>query len=121
MSSIVTEGNITADAELRYTQTGKPVAHATLAVTDRIKADTGEWADGATSFYDLTVWGAPAEPFAQTATKGARLLVAGQLDTEEYRDRDGNTRTRRRITAEHTGLSLRFHPAARRETTPDRD
>ena len=118
MTSIVTEGNATADAELRFTHTGKAVANVTIAVTDRAKDPDGAWADGATAYYEITVWGAPAESFADTAVKGARLIVAGELTVQEYTDRDGATRTRRRITAHHAGLSTRFHPD--RSTKPAR-
>ena len=52
------------------------------------------------------------------AVKGARLIVAGELTVAEYTDRDGATRTRRRITAQHAGLSTRFHSA--RSTKPVR-
>ena len=119
MTSIITEGNATANAELRFTQGGKPVANVTIAVTDRTKDHDGAWIDGATSFYEVTVWGSPAETFAETASKGTRLVVAGELTVQEYTDRDGNTRTRRRITADHTGLSVRFHSA--RSLRPTRD
>ncbi len=111
MTSIVTEGNVTADAELRFTPNGKAVTNATIAVNDRTRTQDGEWVDGAASFYEITVWGTPAESFATSATKGTRLVVAGELAVEEYTDREGQTRTRRRITAEHVGISVRFTTA----------
>ena len=119
MSSIITEGNLVADPHLRLTANGTPVASATLAVTDRVKDPDGAWTDGPTSYYELTVWGTPADNFAETAVKGSRLVVAGELTVEEYTDRTRQTRTTTRITASHLGLSTRF--AARADTRPTRE
>jgi single-strand DNA-binding protein len=57
MDSFVTiAGNLTADAQLRYTQQGKAVANLSVAVTPRRRHErTGEWEDGATSFYAVGV------------------------------------------------------------------
>ena len=35
MNTMTVVGNLTADPELRFTQTGKPVAHFTIAATPR--------------------------------------------------------------------------------------
>ena len=108
-----------ADPHLRLTANGTPVATATLAVTDRVKDPDGAWTDGATAYYELTIWGSPADNFAEAAVKGSRIVVAGELTVEEYTDRTGRTRTATRITASHLGLSTRF--AARADTRPTRE
>jgi single-strand DNA-binding protein len=118
MTSIITEGNASSDAELRYTQAGKPVASVTLIVNDRTKNADGDWVDGATSSYRVSVWGSPAEHFAASVTKGARLIVAGELTVREYTDREGQHRVSREISAEHVGLSTRFHPVTGHKTEP---
>jgi len=116
MTSIITEGNASTDAELRYTQAGKPVASVTLIVNDRTKNADGDWVDGASSSYRVTVWGTPAEHFAASVTKGARLIVAGELTVREYTDREGQHRLSREISAEQAGLSTRFHPVTGHKT-----
>ena len=116
MTSIITEGNAGTDAELRYTQAGKPVASVTLIVNDRTKNAAGDWVDGASSSYRVSVWGSQAELFAASVTKGARLIVAGELTVREYTDREGQQRLSREISAEHAGLSTRFHPVTGHKT-----
>ncbi len=108
MSFFVTEGNAVADAELRFIASGKAVANVVIAVNERIRDAEGVWVDGPVSYYEVTVWGGPAEGFTAVASKGTPLVVAGALSVEEYTDHDGATRTRRRITAEHAGRSTRF-------------
>jgi single-strand DNA-binding protein len=118
MSSIITEGNTTSDAELRSTSSGKQVAHVVLAVNDRTRDAEGTWVDGASSFYEITVWGQPAHSFAAAVTKGARLIVAGELTVESYTASDATIRTRRRITADYAGLSTRFGTPTHQHTEP---
>jgi len=108
MTSIVIEGNTADEASLRYTKDGKAVASVTVIVNDRSRNTEGEWVDGATSSYRVTVWGKPAETFAASATKGVRLFAAGELSVSEWTDNDGNKRATREINADHTGLSSRF-------------
>jgi len=64
------------------------------------------------------VWGSPAESFAASVTKGARLIVAGELTVREYTDREGQQRLSREISAEHAGLSTRFHTLTGHKTEP---
>jgi single-strand DNA-binding protein len=116
MSFVVIEGNATNDATLReFTskRTGQQVAisSATVAVNDRrYNAETDRWEDTGRTFYEATVSGDQAIHFAGSATKGTRLLVAGNLYVEEYRDNEGNTRQRRRISADHHGVSTKYAP-----------
>ena len=54
MNTMTVVGNLTADPELRFTQTGKPVAHFTIASTPRrFVRETGTWVDGDTVFLRL--------------------------------------------------------------------
>lgn len=116
MSFVVIEGNATNDATLREftsNRTGQQVAisNVTVAVNDRRhNPETDSWEDTGRTFYEVTVSGEQAIHFAASATKGSRLLVAGGLYVEEYRDNEGNARQRRRISADHHGLSTKYAP-----------
>lgn len=121
MSFIVIEGNVTAEATLREfasKRTGEliPISNATVAVNDRrYNAETEQWVDTGKTFYEVTVTGTEAIHFAATAVKGARVIVAGNVYVEEYRDNEGNQRSRRRVNAEHHGLSSKFAAIAAKE------
>ena len=111
MNYFVTEGNVLADATLRQTHAGKPVANAVIRVDWSVRNDDGSYVDGPSSDYEVTVYGKPAEAFASSARRGARIFAAGELFVEQYADSDGASRLRRRITAEHHGISTRYAPA----------
>lgn len=114
MTYVIIEGNVTADAtrrEFTSRRSGQqvPISNATVVVNDRRRdAESERWVDTGRTAYEVTVTGSEAVHFANSARKGTRVIVAGTLTTEEYRDRDGNQRTRRRIQVEHHGLSSKF-------------
>jgi single-strand DNA-binding protein len=118
MSFIVIEGNATEDASLREfistrTDQSVPISNVTVAVNDRrYHAETDQWVDTGRTFYEVTVAGEQAIHFASTALKGTRLLIAGNVYVEEYRDNEGNTRQRRRVSADHHGVSTKYAPAS---------
>ncbi len=111
MSYFVTEGNALADATLRQTQAGKAVADAVIRVDSPVRHDDGTYSQGPTTDYEVTVFGTAAAAFAASARRGARIFAAGELIVEQYTDDNGTARVRRRITAEHHGVSSRYAPA----------
>jgi len=113
MSYVIVEGNVTADASLReYTDRNgqqRPISNATVVENSRrFDRNTQQWVETGRTAYEVTVAGTEAIHFAASARKGVRVIIAGTQSTEEYRDRDGNPRTRRRIQVDHHGLSSKF-------------
>ena len=83
-------GNLTADPELRFTGTGKPVAGLRIAVTPRrYDRDTNSYVDGTTTFVDGQVWGEQAEHLAESLHKGDRVLVIGRWVTRVFTPTQG--------------------------------
>jgi single-strand DNA-binding protein len=111
-TTITTEANLTADPELRFTNTtGQPVASIRLAVSSRRKNAAGEYEDTVTVFYDATVWGALAENAAESLRKGDRVLIQGSTYDEEWTDREGQTRVKHVLQVTAIGASLRYATA----------
>jgi single-strand DNA-binding protein len=122
MSYIVIEGNVTADATLREFDgrdgQKRPISNATVVVNDRrYDRQSDKWVETGRTAYEVTVAGTEAIHFAASAGKGTRVIIAGTLSTEEYHDRDGNQRTRRRIQVDHHGLSSKFTALAPTSST----
>lgn len=105
-------GNTTADAELRYTQNGKPVANLTIASTPRtFDRASNEWKDGDALFLRASIWGEMAEHVAGSITKGMRVIAQGRLRQKSYKDRDGNDRVSIELEVDEIGPSLRYATA----------
>ncbi|WP_342675359.1 single-stranded DNA-binding protein [Dermabacter hominis] len=105
-------GNLTAAPELRFTNSGVPVASFTVASTPRtFDKQSGEWKDGEALFVRCSAWRDMAENVAESLTKGARVIVQGRLQQRSYTDKEGNQRTGIDLQADEVGASLRYHTA----------
>ena len=83
-------GNLTADPELRWTQSGAAVADFTVASTPRTyDRNAGEWRDGDTLFMRCSVWRDTAENVAESLRKGMRVIVQGRLTQRSYDTQQG--------------------------------
>jgi single-strand DNA-binding protein len=86
MNSINLVGRLTADPELKQTQSGKSVCSFTLAVSRPRVKDT-------TDFINCVVWNQSAEYLTNYGRKGNLVAVTGVLTSRKYDDKDGNHRT----------------------------
>ena len=101
-------GNLTADPELRWTQSGAAVADFTVASTPRAYDRTaGEWRDGDTLFMRCSVWRETAENVAESLRKGMRVIVQGRLTQRSYETPQGARRTVVELQVDEVGPSLR--------------
>jgi single-strand DNA-binding protein len=101
-------GNLTADPELRWTQSGAAVADFTVASTPRTyDRNAGEWRDGAALFMRCSVWRETAENVAESLRKGMRVIVQGRLTQRSYDTQQGERRTVVELQVDEVGPSLR--------------
>jgi single-strand DNA-binding protein len=109
---ITVVGNLTADPELRYTQSGVPVANFTIASTPRtFDRASGEWKDGDALFLRASVWREFAEHVAGSLTKGMRVIAQGNLRQRNYETREGERRSSIELDVQEIGPSLRYATA----------
>jgi single-strand DNA-binding protein len=101
-------GNLTADPDLRFTRSGVPVAHFTVASTSRVQdSSSGEWRDGDTLFLRCTVWRQMAQNVVESLRKGTRVVVTGRLQQRPYETDDGQKRSALELGADEVSVSLR--------------
>lgn len=109
---ITVVGNLTADPELRYTQSGLPVANVTIAQTPRkFDRQSGEWKDEETVFLRGSVWRELAEHVGASLTKGQQVIATGTLKQRTFEDREGQRRTAYEIDISEIAMSLRYGTA----------
>ena len=112
-------GNLTADPELRWTQSGAAVADFTVASTPRTyDRNAGEWRDGDTLFMRCSVWRDTAENVAESLRKGMRVIVQGRLTQRSYDTQQGERRTVVELQIDEVGPSLRRARAQVTRTAP---
>lgn len=93
LNRIVIMGRLGHEPEVRYTQSGKPVASFSLAV-DRDFKDKAS-GERATDWIDVVAWDAKAKFVQQYFHKGQQAVVEGRLQIRDYTGRDGTRRTSR--------------------------
>lgn len=109
-------GNLTADAEVRFTSSGTAVANFTVASTPRyFDKQAGEYRDGEALFLRCNVWRQAAEHVAESLSKGARVIVQGRLRQRSFETKDGEKRTVVELEVDEVGPSLRYATAAVRK------
>lgn len=102
-------GNLTADPELRFTQSGAAVAGFTVASTPRFyDKDLGEWKDGEALFMRCSIWRQPAEHVVESLVKGDRVILQGRLKQRSYETNEGEKRTVYEVDVDEIGPSLKF-------------
>ena len=98
MNSICLLGRLTADPELRTTQTGIAVTGFKVAV-DRSYTPKGQ--EKQVDFIPVQAWRQTAEFVCKYFRKGQRIALTGSLQTRSYTDRDGNKRTAYEVVADN--------------------
>ena len=110
-NNVTLVGNVTRDAELRFTSSGQAVAGFGIAVNRRWQnRQTQEWEE-AVSFFDVTCWAQLGENVVESIEKGTRVVVTGRLEQDSYETQEGEKRSRVKIVADEVAPSLKWATA----------
>lgn len=86
INSIVLQGRLTKDPELKYTNSGTAVVSFGLAVTRNFKNQQGDYE---ADFPMVQAWRKTAELIAEHFRKGDEILIQGRLQTRTYDNQQG--------------------------------
>jgi single-strand DNA-binding protein len=124
MAQITVQGNIGKDPEIKFSG-DLGITKFSVAETPRTKnKTTGQWEDGETIWFNVTVFGSQAEVVVDNYAKGDTVLVIGKFRQSTYTDKNGETRTSLEINAEsiakvaRSGKSAPAKPAPQEEVAP---
>ncbi len=109
LNRIALIGRLTADPELRYTNSGTAVASMTLAV-DRMRNNAN--GERETDFINIVVWQKQAEAVAQYLKKGKLAAVDGRLQIRSYENREGQKVRVAEVVAEFVEFLSPASPAS---------
>lgn len=97
MNNVQIIGRLTADPELKHTQSGTACTRFNVAVDRRVKQ--GE--EKQTDFITIVAWQQRAEFICKYFSKGQKIALTGSIKTGSYTDRDGNKRNTFEVWAEN--------------------
>lgn len=121
-NEVILGGRLTADPELKTTQSGVSVTTITVAVNRRNAKEGGEKAD----FFNVTAWRGTAEFITKYFRKGSSICIRGELQNRSW-EKDGQKFYATEIVAtealfvdskDEGHISVNVAPEVRVTTTP---
>ncbi|MCA1766149.1 MAG: single-stranded DNA-binding protein [Desulfobulbaceae bacterium] len=109
-------GNLGADPEVRYTQSGTAVANFNLATTETWTKDGNK--EEKTEWHRIVAFGRLGEVCGEYLSKGSKAYIEGRIQTRQWEDKDGNKRYTTEIVAREMKI-LTPKGAAQGNTGPD--
>lgn len=98
INKVILIGNLGADPEIRYTQSGTPVCNFRIATTERWKGQDGQQQEQ-TEWHNIVAWRRLAEICSEYLSKGSKVFIEGKLQTRKWQDQNGNDRYSTEIVA----------------------
>lgn len=88
INKVIIGGRLTADVELKQTQSGVSVCSFSIAVNRKAARDQEQKAD----FIKCTAWRQTAEFISRYFSKGSSICVVGSIQTRTWKDNNGYAR-----------------------------
>ena len=92
LNKVVLAGRLTADPELKQTQSGISVTSFSIAINRRFASRNSEQAEQQTDFINIVAWRQNAEFICKYFKKGNAICVCGSIQTRSYDAADGSKR-----------------------------
>lgn len=104
LNKILIAGNVTADPDVRYTQSGSAMTRFRIASSRYYRdQNASEWKEE-TTYVGVVAWRQLAERLGDQLKKGSPVLVEGRLDSRSWETDDGQKRSMVEITADRVQM-----------------
>ena len=113
MNSIKIQGRLTKDPEQKVGASGAEFCKFTVAV-DRKRSKE----EKAVDYFDCTAFKATGAFVSKYFAKGDGIIVSGRMESDKYKDKDGNNRTTWGITVEEVEFPLGKGRSEQSNTVP---
>jgi single-strand DNA-binding protein len=91
VNKVILIGNLGADPEVKYLDGNKVVANIRLATSETYKDKEGQKITQ-TEWHSLELWDDLARFSEKYLKKGREIYIEGKIKTDQWQDKDGNTR-----------------------------
>lgn len=90
-NSVNVQGNLVEKPQLQTTSGGTPYCNFRIGLNRSYEKD-GKWFDKP-SYISCTAWNGTAEAIAKYFDKGSPIMILGELESRNYKTKDGTNRT----------------------------
>ncbi|OQW34551.1 MAG: hypothetical protein A4E20_11055 [Nitrospira sp. SG-bin2] len=102
-------GTLTADPEGRFSPSGVAVTNLSIACNNRVfNKETKQYEDSGATFLRAVAFKQLAENINDQLRKGSRVVFSGQLEQQNWEDKEGNKRSSFQLKLDDIGPSLLF-------------
>lgn len=101
LNKVILIGRLTANPELKTTQSGVAVTSFCIAV-DRPATKDGE---KKTDFINIVAWRKTAEFICKYFLKGSAIIICGSIQTRSWKDEQGKTRYATEVVASEASFA----------------
>ena len=98
VNKVILIGRLGKDPEVRFTQSGTPVARLSVATDESYKDKEGNKVQR-TEWHNVILWNQLANLAGEYLAKGCQAYFEGKLQTREWEDPEGNRRVSTEIVA----------------------
>jgi single-strand DNA-binding protein len=119
LNRVMVIGNLGANPELRYLQSGRAVANLSVATSDFYADQQGQKRRTAVEWHRVVVFGKLAENCHQYLQKGRQVYVEGRLRTRSFEIAGGDGRKGKRTEILASRVQFLGHAAAEEAAAED--
>ena len=101
VNKVILIGNLGRDPEVRYLESGTPVANFPIATSESYKDKNSGEKITKTEWHNIVIWRGLAEVAEKYLKKGNSVYIEGKLQTRNWQDKDGNTRYSTEVVADN--------------------
>lgn len=107
VNKVMLIGNLGKDPEVRYMQSGDPVANFSLATSEQWTDKSGQKQER-TEWHRVEVFGKTAQVVRDYCSKGKQVYIEGSIRYDEWTDKEGNKQkmTKIRVSGPNSRLVL---------------
>ena len=120
LNKVLIIGNLGNDPEIKYTQSGSPVANLSIATSERWKDKNSGEQKEQVEWHRVVLFSRLAEIAEQYLKKGSKVFVEGKLQTRDWEDSEGKKRYTTEIIAREMSM-LDSRQAAENSQQPKSD
>ncbi len=111
LNKVLIIGNLGNDPEIKYTQSGSPVANLSIATSERWKDKNSGEQKEQVEWHRVVLFSRLAEIAEQYLKKGSKVFIEGKLQTRDWEDSEGKKRYTTEIIAREMSMLDSRQPA----------
>jgi single-strand DNA-binding protein len=104
LNKVLIIGNLGNDPEIKYTQSGSPVANLSIATSERWKDKNSGEQKEQVEWHRVVLFSRLAEIAEQYLKKGSKVFIEGKLQTRDWEDSEGKKRYTTEIIAREMSM-----------------